>query len=154
MLLCFSAWLTCVPRPLRAAHGTQPPKMETPRLVAPELPSRAVARKRRTRTGVAGSHKRVVQSLQQRHQLLRQRLGVRMRMASASAHKVAMEVHAQFIPQADCREIQKLAKRVSGRHEQASKDGSPPPRQQSGKEKASDSEAAAGEELGYQSPAR
>ena len=56
---------------------------------------------------------------------------------------------------ADCREIQKLAKRVSGQREQASKDGSPPPRQRSSKEKASDSEAAAGEkELGYQSPAR
>ena len=56
---------------------------------------------------------------------------------------------------ADCREIQKLAKRVSGRREQSSKDGSPPPRQRAGKEKASDSRAAAGEkELGYQSPAR
>ena len=56
---------------------------------------------------------------------------------------------------ADCREIQKLAKRVSGRREQASKDGSPPYRQRSGKEKASDSETAAREkELGYQSPAR
>ena len=56
---------------------------------------------------------------------------------------------------ADCREIQKLAKRVSGRREQASKDGSPPPRQWSSKEKASDSETAVGEkELGYQSPAR
>ena len=56
---------------------------------------------------------------------------------------------------ADCCEIQKLAKRVSGRSEQSSKDGSPPPRQQAGKEKASDSGAAAGEkELGYQSPAR
>ena len=56
---------------------------------------------------------------------------------------------------ADCREIQKLAKRVSGRREQSSKDGSPPPRQRPGKEKASDSGAAAGEkELGYQSPAR
>ena len=56
---------------------------------------------------------------------------------------------------ADCREIQKLAKRVSGQHEQASKDGSSPPRQRSSKEKASDSKTAAGEkELGYQSPAR
>jgi len=56
---------------------------------------------------------------------------------------------------ADCREIQKLAKRVSGRHEQSSKDGSPPPRQRPGKEKAFDSGAAVGEkELGYQSPAR
>jgi hypothetical protein len=56
---------------------------------------------------------------------------------------------------ADCREIQKLTKRVSGRREQSSKDGSPPPRQRSGKEKASDSETAAEEkELGYQSPAK
>ena len=55
----------------------------------------------------------------------------------------------------DCREIQKLAKRVSGRREQSSKDGSPPPRQRPGKEKASDSGATIGEkELGYQSPAR
>ena len=52
---------------------------------------------------------------------------------------------------ADCREIQKLAKRVSGRCEQASKDGSPPPRQRPGKEKAFDSEAAAVDKgLGYQ----
>src|SRR6185437_2236211 len=42
----------------RAAHGTQPPKTETPRLVVPELPSRAVARKKRTRTGVAGTTSR------------------------------------------------------------------------------------------------
>ena len=89
---------TSVPGPLRAAHGTQPPKTETPRLVAPELPSRAVARKRRTRTGVAGSHIPAVQSLQQCHQLLRQQLGVRMRMASVRARKVATEVHAQCIP--------------------------------------------------------
>ena len=56
---------------------------------------------------------------------------------------------------ADCREIQKLAKRVSGRREQPSKDSSPPPRQRPGKEKASNSGAAAREkELGFQSPAR
>ena len=47
----------------RAAHGTQPPKTETPKLVAPVLPLRAVAR-RRTRTGVAGSHILADQSLQ------------------------------------------------------------------------------------------
>ena len=40
---------------------------------------------------------------------------------------------------ADCREIQKLAKRVSWWREQSSKDGSPPPCQRVGKEKASDS---------------
>ena len=75
-----------------------PPKTEMLRLVAPGLPPRAVARKRRTRTGVAGNHIPAVQSLQQRHQLLRQRLGARMRMANARARKVAAEVHAQCIP--------------------------------------------------------
>ena len=51
--------------------------------------------------------------------------------------------------------MEKLAKRVSGRREQPSQDGSPPSRQRSGKEKASDSETAAGgKELGYQSLAR
>ena len=56
---------------------------------------------------------------------------------------------------ADCCEIQKLVKQVSGRREQSSKDGSPPPHQRPGKEKTSDSGAAAGEkELGYQSPTR
>ena len=70
-----------------------------------------------------------------------------MRMANARARKVATEVHSQFIPP--------LANQVSGWREQASKDGSPSPRQRSGKEKASDSETTAGEkELGYQSPAR
>ena len=53
----------------------------------------------------------------------------------------------------DCREIQKLAKRISGQREQSSKDGSPPPRQRAGKEKASDSGAVAGEkELGTNPP--
>jgi hypothetical protein len=52
----------------------------------------------------------------------------------------------------ECRKIIKLAKRVSERHEQSSKDGSPP-RRRSGKEKVDDGEVAAGKrELGYQSP--
>jgi hypothetical protein len=51
----------------------------------------------------------------------------------------------------ECREIIKLAKRVSERHEQSSKDGSPP-RRRPGKERVDDGEVAAGErELGYQS---
>jgi hypothetical protein len=54
---------------------------------------------------------------------------------------------------AECREIIKLVKRVSERHEQASKDDSPPCRRP-GKERADDSDVvAAGErDLGYQSP--
>jgi hypothetical protein len=53
---------------------------------------------------------------------------------------------------AECREIIELAKRVSERREQTSKDGSPP-RRRPGKERAYNSEVAAGEpDLGYQSP--
>jgi hypothetical protein len=52
----------------------------------------------------------------------------------------------------ECREIIKLAKRVSERREQSSKDCSPPCRRP-GKERVDDDEVAAGErELGYQSP--
>jgi hypothetical protein len=53
---------------------------------------------------------------------------------------------------AECREIIKLAKRVSERREQTSKDGSPP-RRWPGKERVDDGDVAAGErDLGYQSP--
>jgi hypothetical protein len=53
---------------------------------------------------------------------------------------------------AECREIIDLAKRVSERREQSSKDGSPP-RRRHGKEKVDDGEVAAAErDLGYQSP--
>jgi hypothetical protein len=52
----------------------------------------------------------------------------------------------------ECREIQKLAELLSKRCDQASREGSSPPRR-SGKEKASDADAAAMErELGYQTP--
>jgi hypothetical protein len=52
----------------------------------------------------------------------------------------------------ECREIQKLAECLNKRRNKASKDGSSPPRW-SGKEKASDADAAATErELGYQTP--
>jgi hypothetical protein len=50
----------------------------------------------------------------------------------------------------ECREIIELAKRVSGRREQSSKDGSPP-RRRPGKERVDDDEVAAAErDLGYQ----
>jgi hypothetical protein len=52
----------------------------------------------------------------------------------------------------ECREIQKLAERLSKRRDQASREGSSPPRR-SGKEKASDADAATTKrELGYQTP--
>jgi hypothetical protein len=53
---------------------------------------------------------------------------------------------------AECREIIELAKRISERREQTSKDGSPP-RCRPGKERVDDDKVAAGErDLGYQSP--
>jgi hypothetical protein len=52
----------------------------------------------------------------------------------------------------ECREILKLAKRISERHEQASKDGSLH-RRRPGREKVDEGNAVAGErDLGYQSP--
>jgi hypothetical protein len=55
---------------------------------------------------------------------------------------------------AKCREIIDLAKHVSERHEQSSKDGSPP-RRRPGKEKVDDGKVAAAErDLEYQSPER
>jgi hypothetical protein len=52
----------------------------------------------------------------------------------------------------ECRKIIKLAKHVSERREQSSKDGSPP-RRRPGKETVDDGEVATGEqELGYRSP--
>ena len=52
----------------------------------------------------------------------------------------------------ECREILKLAKRISERREQASRDGSSP-RRRPGKEKVDEGDLAAGErDLGYQSP--
>jgi hypothetical protein len=52
----------------------------------------------------------------------------------------------------ECREISELAKRVSERREQTSKDGSPP-RRRPGKERVDNGEVAVGEpDLGYQSP--
>jgi hypothetical protein len=51
-----------------------------------------------------------------------------------------------------CHEIIELAKRISERREQTSRDGSPP-RCRPGKERADKDEVAAGErDLGYQSP--
>jgi hypothetical protein len=53
---------------------------------------------------------------------------------------------------AECHEITELAKRVSERREQSSKDGSPP-RRRPGKEKVDDGDVAMAErDLGYQSP--
>jgi hypothetical protein len=52
----------------------------------------------------------------------------------------------------ECHEIIELAKRVSGRREQSSKDGSPPRRRPSKERVDNDEVAAAERDLGYQSP--
>ena len=53
---------------------------------------------------------------------------------------------------ADCREIIKLARRVSERHEQSFKDGSSPHRRPSQKGADGKAATAEGQDLGYQSP--
>jgi hypothetical protein len=53
---------------------------------------------------------------------------------------------------ADCREIIKLARHVSERHEQSLKDGTPPHHQPSQKGADGKAAAAEGQDLGYQSP--
>ena len=145
----FSPWLTSVPGPLRAAHGTQPPKTETPRLVALGYRPGQWQEKEEQEPGSRGatfrrsSHCSSGTSCcgsgwgQNAH-------GKRSRPQGGNGGSCPVHPTARHSA-ADCREIQKLAKRVSGWREQSSKDGSPPPRQRSGKEKASDSEAAAGE---------
>jgi hypothetical protein len=53
---------------------------------------------------------------------------------------------------ADCREIIKLARRVSKRREQSSKDVSPPHRRPGQKEANEEAATMEGRDLGYQSP--
>jgi hypothetical protein len=62
--------------------------------------------------------------------------------------------HAQCTPTAaaDCREIIKLARRVSERREQSSKDVSPPHRRPGQKEANEEAAVVEGRDLGYQSP--
>ena len=81
-------------------------------------------------------------------------------MASVHARRVAAEDHARCIPPL-ATALLTAARSRSSRSGSVGDVSSPPrtahlpPRQQPGKEKASDSGAAAGEkELGYQSPAR
>jgi hypothetical protein len=73
-------------------------------------------------------------------------------MATGRQQWVICPVHPNSRHSAsECREILKLAKRISERHEQASKDDSPPHRRP-GKEKVDEGDTAAGErDLGYQS---
>jgi hypothetical protein len=73
------------------------------------------------------------------------RLGAGTSAASAHGSKEATGGHALFIHSAsECREILKLAKRISERRNQASRDGSPPWRRP-GKEKVDEGDIAAGE---------
>ena len=153
----FSPWQTSVPGPLRAAHGTLPPRRRRQdwwlRGYRPgrwqekeeqEPESRGAATRRYSRCSGGTSRYAAVggQNAHSKRPCLQGGSG-----GSCPVHPTARHSAA------DCREIQKLAKWVSRRREQSSKDGSPPPRQRSGKEKASDSETDAGEkELGYQSP--
>jgi hypothetical protein len=111
-------------------------------------PPSAVARKRR-RTAVTISRGLVLRSPQLR-------LGVGTSAASPwqqGSDSGPCPAHPNSRHSAsECREILKLAKRISERREQASKDGSPP-RHRPGKEKVDEGDVAAGEQdLGYQAP--
>jgi hypothetical protein len=83
-------------------------------------------------------------------------LGVETSTRSAHGNMEVKVGHAPIHPNShhsalECREILKLAKRISERREQTSKDGSPP-RRRPGKEKVDEGDMAAGErDLRYQS---
>jgi hypothetical protein len=88
---------------------------------------------------------------------LQLRLGAEMSATSTHGHRGVTAAHALYTPTvaiaaAGCREIIELTKHVSERHEQTSKDGSPP-RRRPGKERVDIGEVATGEpDLGYESP--
>jgi hypothetical protein len=117
-----SLWPINVPVLLRVVHGTRCRKPELPRRAAQVPPPRAVARRRRI--AVTISHSLVLRSPHLR-------LGAGTSAASAHGNRQVTVGHALSTPNSrhsasECREILKLVKRISERHEQASKDGSVP----------------------------
>jgi hypothetical protein len=134
---------------LRAGHGTQPRKPEPPSRVA-RVPSPRTERRKRRRTTTTISHGPPLWWSQPRPGGQGDR---NKRPWPHRGNSGSCPVHPNGRHSAtECREIIDLAKRVSERHEQSSKDGSPP-RRRPGKEKVDDGEVAAVErDLGYQSP--
>jgi hypothetical protein len=131
-----SLWPTSAPEPPRAVHGTRPHKLELPSRVARGPSSGTERRRRRTVT----TRSRV--PLHWWSQPWPQK---------GSSGSCPMHQNGRHST-TECREIIDLAKRVSKRCEQSSKDGSPS-RRRLDKEKVDDGEVVVAEwDLGYQSP--
>jgi hypothetical protein len=134
-----SLWPTNAPEPQRAMHGTRPHKSGLPNRVAREKKNRDHQKLRSTALVIAAAT---------RGQGDRNK---RPRPQRGNSGSCPMHPNGRHST-AECREIIDLAKRVSERCEQSSKDGSPP-RRQPDKERVDDGEVATAErDLGYQSP--
>jgi hypothetical protein len=143
-----SFWPTNAPEPSRSVHGTRPHKLELPSQVVRD-PSSGTERSKRRRTATTKSRGPLLWWSQQRPEARATAANARDRRRVTAVHALCTRMVATA---AECREIINLAKRISKRREQSSKDGSPPHRQP-GKEKVDDGEVAAAErDLGYQSP--
>jgi hypothetical protein len=132
-------WPTSASELSRAVHGTRPHKPGLPNREA-RVPSPGTVRRKRKRTLVVAAANGG-----------RGNRNKRPRPQRGSSGPCPVHPNRRHSA-AECREIIDLAKRVSERREQSSKDGSPP-RRRPGKEKVDDGEVAAVErDLGYQSP--
>jgi hypothetical protein len=143
-----SPWPINAPEPLRAVHGTQPHKPELPSREA-RVPSRdGKKKKKKDRDYQKPRSTALVVAVATGGQGDRNK---RPRPQRGNSGSCPMHPNGRHSA-AECCEIIDLAKRVSERREQSSKDGSPPRRRPS-KEKVDDDEVAAAErDLGYQSP--
>jgi hypothetical protein len=146
-----SRWPTSAQEPLRVEHGTRPHKPGSPRWVAwvssPGYEMDGKKKKKGHGHEKPRSTALVVAAATggrgDRNKRPRPQRG-----NSGSCHVHPNSRHSAT----ECREIINLAKRVSERREQSSKDSSPP-RRRPGKERVDDGEVAAAErDLGYQSP--
>jgi hypothetical protein len=111
------------------------------------VPSPWTERRKRRRTATTRSHSPPLWWSQPRP-------GARATATNTHGRRGVTTAHALCTPTVatECHEIIDLAKRVSERRKQSSKDGSPP-RRRPGKEKVDDGEVAAAErDLGYLSP--
>jgi hypothetical protein len=144
------AWRTNAPGQRRAVHGTPQPKQIPHRRVGPVSLPLAVARRRTRRPVALTSHGSGTGRCCDNDRRPEPR-GKRPRQKRTDPGSCPVHPGARHSA-TECREIQKLAERLSKRRDQASREGSPPPRR-SVKKKVSDADAAAGErELGYQTP--
>jgi hypothetical protein len=147
-----SLWLTSVPELPRAVHGTRHHRPELPRRGG----SGAVAqdgKKKKKKKKKNHGHERLSSAASVVAAATQGRNKRNKRPRPQGGNSGSCPVHPNSRHSAaECSEIIKLAKRVSERREQTSKDGSPT-RRRPGMERVDDGDVAAGErDLGYQSP--